>query len=90
MAGGLCLVEAGGGGGVGGGGDDIRVGLGLPGDGFHRVDEGVEGAFALALCGFDHEGLGDDLGEVHGGRVEAVVHEALGNVQGPHAVSLLL
>ena len=67
VAGGLRLVEAGGGGGVGGGSDDIRVGLGLTGDGLHGVDEGVEGALALTFGRLDHKGLGDDLGEVHGG-----------------------
>ena len=53
VASGGGLVEAGGGGGVGGGCDDIRVGLGLAGDGLHGVGEIIwagRSATIAALC----------------------------------------
>mmetsp|Transcript_26413 Transcript_26413/g.67196 ORF Transcript_26413/g.67196 Transcript_26413/m.67196 type:complete len:1036 (+) Transcript_26413:699-3806(+) len=47
-------------------------------DGDHGVDEAVNLVLGLRLRGLDHERAGH--GPRHGGRVEAVVHQALGHV----------
>lgn len=52
--------------------------LDLSADGNHGVAEAVEFLLALRLSGFDHEGVRN--GPRHGGRVEAVILETLGNV----------
>lgn len=52
--------------------------LDLSADGNHGIAEAVELLLALRLGGLDHEGVGN--GPRHGGRVEAVVLETLGNV----------
>ncbi len=44
----------------------------------HGVAEAVEFGFGFGFGGFEHEGAGDGPG--HGGGVEAVVHEAFGDV----------
>ena len=47
-------------------------------DGDEGVAEAVEFAAVFGFGGLDHEGAGDGPG--HGGGVETVVHEALGDV----------
>src|SRR5437870_4718882 len=62
-------------------------GADLVADGDHRVAEAVELALGLALGRLDHEGPGDGEGDRR--RVEAVVHEALGDVHDLDAGRLL-
>ena len=45
----------------------------------------VEGFAALAFGGLDHEGFGDDEGEVDGGGVDVVVEQPLGDIHGADA-----
>ena len=52
----------------------------------YRVAETIELSLGLGLGGLKHEGVGD--GPRHGGRVEAVVVETLGNVDGLNTVLL--
>ena len=56
--------------------------LDLFGDGEHRVGEGVERLLALGLRGLDHQRAADHQRKVDRRRVEAVVQQPLGNVQG--------
>lgn len=50
------------------------------------VSEAVKLLFALTLCGFNHERVGNR--PAHGGSVEAVVLQTLGNVDSLHASRL--
>ena len=52
-------------------------------DGDHGVAEAVELGLVLRLGGLDHDGAGD--GPRHGGRVVAVILQALGDVLGADA-----
>ena len=70
--------------------DDLRVLLGLPGDRAHRGDEGVEARLPLGLRRLDHQRAGHDQREVDRRRVEAVVHQALADVDRVHAALRLL
>src|SRR3546814_19852623 len=54
--------------------------------GDHGVDETVELGQALGLGGFDHQRAGHR--EAHGGRIETVVHTALGDVFGADAAAV--
>ena len=56
--------------------------LGLLGDLDQGVGEGVQRVLVLGLRRLDHQSLMDDEREVVGRRVEAVVHQPLGYVQG--------
>jgi len=56
----------------------------------HCVAGGVELLFRFALRRLDHQGAGDDQGEVDRRRVKAVVHQALGDIQRRDVVLLLL
>lgn len=53
-------------------GGDLRM------DGDHRIAEAIDFRFRFRLGWFDHERAGDR--PAHGGRVEAVVHEAFGDI----------
>ena len=59
----------------------------LGADGDQGVDEAVQLGLVLGLGGLDHQSVGDGPG--HGGCVEAVVLETLGNVDGFDAASVL-
>jgi len=61
--------------------DDLGISAGLFGDGDHRIAEGIEALAALVLGRLDHHRPVHDEGEVDGHRVEAVVHQALGDVE---------
>ena len=61
----------------------------LGGDALEGDGEGLQGLGALGLGGLDHECLVHDEREVDGRRVEALLEEPLGHVEGPHAVRLL-
>ena len=65
--------------------DDLGIGTGFLGDGNHRVAEGVEALAALVLGRLDHHRPVHDEREVDGHRVEAVVHQALSDVEGGDA-----
>ena len=49
----------------------------------------VQDLGSLGLRGLQHQGLMDDQGEVHGGRMNALVNQGLGHVQGGDAGLLL-
>src|SRR3989337_2756707 len=70
--------------------DQIWISLGLFGDGDHGVAECVKGLPGLGLCRFDHDGLVNNEREVHCGRVEAIILEALGDVPRVHPLGLLI
>ena len=53
-----------------------------PHDRQHRLGERVQRLLRLGLGGLDHQRLGHDQREVDRRRVEAVVHQPLGDVQG--------
>ena len=63
--------------------------LALPGDGDHRVAEGVQLFLRLALGRLDHQRAGDDQREVDRRRMEAVVHQPLGDVERVDVVGVL-
>src|SRR5579875_2699064 len=58
-------------------------------DALERLGQRLEGLEALGLRRLDHQRLVDHEGEVHGGRVEALFEEPLGDVQGAEAVAAL-
>ncbi len=64
-----------------------RGGLGR--DALEGAGQGLEGLQALGLGGLDHERLVDDQREVDGRRVESLLEQALGDVEGLHARALL-
>ena len=70
--------------------NDLGISSALFRDADHRVGERVERLAALGLGGLDHERLVDDQREVDRRRVEAVVHQPLGDVQRSDPVLRLL
>ena len=74
--------------GAGGVVEQLRLCLGFLGDLDHRVGEGVERVLILGLGRLDHERLVDDEREVVCGRVEVVIHQALGNIQSADVTAL--
>ena len=62
--------------------------MGLRDDLLKRRDEGIERRLALGLGRLDHQRLRHDQREIVGRRVEAVVEQALGDVERPHAGTL--
>ena len=68
---------------------DVGVGRRLARDREHRLAELVQPLLRLGLGRLDHQRLGDDQREVDRRRVEAVVHQPLGDVERRDAVLLL-
>src|SRR6185503_19377574 len=64
--------------------------LGLLGDAVHDLDEVVQRLERPGLGRLDHQRLLHDQREVDRGRVDAVVEDRLGNVQGGDAMQPLL
>ncbi len=68
--------------------EQFRLGLGFLGDLDHRVGEGVKCILVFRLGWLDHQCFVDDEREVVRGRMEVVVHQALGDVQGAYIAVL--
>ena len=62
----------------------IGLGSGFLGDLDHCICKGIERILVFRLGRFDHEGFVDDEREVVCRRMEVVVHQTLGNVEGAH------
>ena len=62
--------------------DQIGLSLGFFRNFDKRVGETVEGIFVLGLGRFDHQRFMDDEREVVRRRMEVVIHQAFGNIQG--------
>ena len=69
--------------------EDLGIRVGQIPEAQEHVADLVHGLLALGLRGLDHQGLVDDEGEVHRGRVDAVVQKALGHVHGGTAGGVL-
>ena len=82
LAGGLDLIHASELGGAGGVVQQLGLGLGFLRDLDQRVGEGIQRVLVLGLGRLDHQRLVDDEREVVCGRMEVVIHQALGDVEG--------
>ena len=72
------------------GADQLRSLFAFAGDGQHCFAERVELFLRLTLGRLDHERPRDDQRKVDRRRVEAVIHQTLGDVQRVHVVLCLI
>ena len=67
--------------------EKVRIGIGLLGNTSHGLDKLIQLLPALGFGRLDHEGPLNDQGKSNGGGVEAIIHQAFGEVHHRNVVS---